>query len=68
MDNNPLAFRQKYQALIIQLSKNADMFSEMFVCTGEDSAYKAYHSYIKLICELKDMIVAEEARQEKDSE
>ena len=68
MDNNPLSFRRQYEPLIIQLSKNADVFSEMFVRTGEDSAYKAYRSYVKMICDLKDMIVAEEARQEKDSE
>ena len=68
MDNNPLSFRRQYEPLIIQLSKNADVFSEMFVRTGEDSAYEAYRSYVKMICDLKDMIVAEEARQEKDSE
>ena len=68
MDNNPLSFRQQYEPLIIQLSKNADVFSEMFIRTGEDSAYQAYRSYVKMICDLKDMIVAEEERQEKDSE
>jgi hypothetical protein len=68
MNNNPLSFRRQYESLIIKLSKNADTFSEMFIRTGEDSAYRAYKSYVKMICDLKDMIVAEEDRQEKDSE
>lgn len=68
MNNNPLSFRHQYEPLIIKLSKNADTFSEMFIRTGEDSAYQAYRSYVKMICDLKDMIVAEEERQEKDSE
>jgi hypothetical protein len=68
MNNNPLSFRRQYESLIIKLSKNADVFSEMFIRTGEDSAYQAYRSYVKMICDLKDMIVAEEERQEKDSE
>ena len=68
MNKNPLSFRRQYESLIIKLSKNADVFSEMFIRTGEDSAYQAYRSYVKMICDLKDMIVAEEERQEKDSE
>jgi hypothetical protein len=67
MGDKSLSFRQKYQDLIVELSKSADMFSEIWIRTGEYSAYKKYQSYVKIICDLKDMIVEEEAKQEKDN-
>ena len=56
--------RIKYNKIIENLTKNADIFSKMYLETGDEGAKWAYEKYTKEICELKQKI---KDREEKDN-
>ena len=48
--------RIKYNKIIENLTKNADIFSKMYLETGDEGAKWAYEKYTKEICDLKQKI------------
>lgn len=57
--------RKKYFKIIQNLTNNADIFSKMYIETGDKGAYVAYKNYIKEIKEIKEKIITKEKEDNK---
>lgn len=57
-----LIFRKKYESVIIELTRSADMYSRMFVETGDLFCLAAYRNTVTKICDLKEFIIYEEGK------